>query len=192
MLLVIVDLSAAIEPAQAVAQLDGLRFKSGERRLKRLARGGSIADAVLGGSLRVQNASVRADEGAALLVDRRWTTIADFPWVSRVDSEALVSQHTTHVTHRVCVVCESEHGGGGSVRVEWDFASGPRGQDDGAERVDWVLERLGAPLAAGAATTLARMLRRHKRGAAASVKGGSDGDGDGDGGEDALDPAAPA
>lgn len=190
MLLVVIDLTAALAPEAAVARLAGLGFKRSERRLKRLARDGSIAEAALGGALRVMRVEVCASEGAALLLRRRWTTIADFPWASRMDTEALVVQHTTLVTHLVRVVCESEPGGGGCVRVEWEFAAAAAAQGDGAERVDWVLDRLGAPAAAPAARTLACLLRRHKRaeqeGAHGDGEAAAGGGGGGGGGASAV------
>jgi hypothetical protein len=172
MLFVVIDLTAKVTPQRAVAELEGLRFKRTENRMKRYSRGASIAEAVHDGPLRVMRMAPAAalsavpDDPAALLLDRRWTTIADFPWTTHMDTESMLLQHTTHVTHRVTLVCETGTAGSAaeSVRIEWDFASGKKGSDDHAERVDWLLQRL-SPGAPAASLTLTRLLRLHKAGA---------------------------
>lgn len=167
MLFIVIDLTAKVTPQRAVAELEGLRFKRTEHRMKRYSRGASIAEAVHDGPLRVMRmapaASLAEADPPAILLDRRWTTIADFPWTTHMDTESMLLQHTTHVTHRVTLVCETGTSGSGadSVRIEWDFASGKKGSDDHAERVDWLMERL-SPGAPAASLTLTRLLRLHK------------------------------
>lgn len=162
------DLSARLTPADAVAALEGLRFKSNERRLKRYAVNDRIAEAVLGGSLSVMTLAQQAALGNAILVGRRRLTLADFPWTTRMQSEGCIVQHTTCVTHRVALVCETgAQPEDASVRIEWDFSSvnrrrGAPKEDDHAERVDWVLQKLGVP-SDGAELTLKRLLRIKQR-----------------------------
>lgn len=176
MLYVVIDLSSKLTPQRAVAELEGLRFKRTEHRMKRYTRGTSMAEAVLDGPLRVMKIQPVASAGAgpvALLVDRRWQTTADFPWTSYMDTESILLQHTTHLTHRVTLVCETGVDGAGSesVRIEWDFASGKKkSDDDHAERVDWLLARLDAG-GTPASLTLKRLLREHKGLAQSGVNG---------------------
>jgi len=168
MSLVLFNLSARVTPAQATAALEGLRFKTGERRLKRYVRGDKMAEAVYQGPLSVTTYEQHAALGDAMLVGRRRLTSADFPWTTHMDRESILMQHTTFVTHRVSLVCETGRAPeDASVRIEWDFSSaGKRGikQDDHAERVDWVLDKLafravdGATVP-GAELTLKRLLR---------------------------------
>ena len=162
-LYVSIDLSAVVTPGRAVSQLEGTRFKQTEQRVKRYVRAGAFAEAVAGGGLRVCRMTPVGREGDAHLIDRRWMTMADFPWCSEMDSEGLLVKHTTFVTHRVTVVCErGPTTGDDCVRVEWDYAAGTGGDADHAERVDWLLAKLGAPAPAAAGLTLKRLLRRHK------------------------------
>lgn len=156
-----INLTSRIAPSQAVAALDGLRFKSGERRLKRYVRGDRIAEAVHEGSLSVTTYEQRAVVGDAALVGRRRLALVDFPWSSQMDGEGIVMQHTTYITHRVSMICETGASPeDASVRIEWDFSAAHRlREDDHAERVDWVLDKLGAKLDAKAELTLKRLLR---------------------------------
>lgn len=162
MLIVVIDLTRAVTPAGAVAALEGDRFKRTEHRLKRYTRGGAMAEAVHGGPLRVMTVVPVATIDNAMLLDRRWMTMMDFPWSTAMDGEWLVLQHTTFVTHRVSVVCEAgpPGAGGESVRVEWEFGAGK--DEDDFERVDWVLEQLGAKGPVSASLTLKRLLREAK------------------------------
>lgn len=185
MLFVIYDLTSSVTPARAVAELEGLRFKRVEHRLKRYSRAGHIAEAVHNGPLRVMHMRPSVHLDAAVLIDKRYMTQADFPWTSHMDTESLVLQHTTFVTHRVSVVCESGvHGEDtSSVRLEWDFASGKAGQGDDSERVDWVLERLGCATDVPASLQLKRLLRLHKAGS--QIQGNGEGTSPGVRSEDA-------
>jgi hypothetical protein len=88
-------------------------------------------------------------------------TMMDFPWSTHMDSESMLLQHTTFVTHRVSVVCETGPDTGlESVRVEWEFAAGK--DEDDCERVDWILEQLDAKGPVPASLTLKRLLREAK------------------------------
>lgn len=168
MSVVMINLTSRIAPSQAVAALDGLRFKSGERRLKRYVRGDRIAEAVHEGPLSVSTYEQRATIGEAMLVGRRRLTLADFPWSSQMDGEGIVMQHTTYITHRVSMICETGAAPeDSSVRIEWDFTATHRlREDDHAERVDWVLDKLGTKLEANAELTLKRLLRIWQKDAA--------------------------
>lgn len=173
MLIVVYDLSSLLSPGRAVAALEGLDppFKRTERHLKRLVRGDAIADAVSQGGVRTMRVRTVAEDPPALLVDRRWTSLPEFPFTSRVDTELGLLQHTTFVTNRVSLVCEA--GDHDAVRVEWDFPRASSGGAPDAERVDWLLQTLGVR-AAPAALTLARLLRVHK---GAAPTAGNDGEG---------------
>ena len=168
MSVVMINLTSRIAPSQAVAALDGLRFKSSERRLKRYVRGDRIAEAVHEGPLSVSTYEQRATIGEAMLVGRRRLTLADFPWSTQMDGEGIVMQHTTYITHRVSMICETGAAPEDStVRIEWDFAATHRlREDDHAERVDWVLDKLGTKLEANAELTLKRLLRIWQKDAA--------------------------
>lgn len=161
MLIVIIDLTTKVTPSRAVSALEGNRFKRTENRMKRYSRGGAMAEAVHGGPLKVLSISPVATIDNAILADRRWMTMMDFPWSTHMDSESLLLQHTTFVTHRVSVVCETGPDPGvESVRVEWEFAAGK--DEDDCERVDWILEQLDAKGAVSASLTLKRLLREAK------------------------------
>jgi len=162
MLYAVIDLTARVTPERAVAELEGLRFKRAENRMKRYTRDGAMAEAVVDGQLRVMRLSMAAAIDDGMLLDRRWITLADFPWTSRMDTETLVLQHVTYITHRVSVIAERGPPGEGteSVRVEWDFSKKRKSDSDDAERVDWVVEKLtGAAPAVAAALLLKRLLR---------------------------------
>ena len=179
MLYAVIDLTARLTPERAVAELEGLRFKRTEHRMKRYTRGAAMAEAVVDGPLRVMRLSPAAVIDDAMLLDRRWITLADFPWTSRMDAEALVLQHVTYITHRVSVVSEKGLPGAGTetVRVEWDFSKKRASDSDDAERVDWVLEKLtGAARPVKAALLLKRLLRQHKDAATGSVENDDQGD----------------
>ena len=181
MLYAIIDLSRYVAPGRAVAELEGMNFKRSEQRLKRFARSGAIAEAVHNGPLRVYKASFVASQGEAHLIDRHWMTQADFPWTSYMDSEVLLIQHTTYLTHRVSVVCESGLEGHGvdSVRIEWDFASGKKhAKEDHSERVEWAMDRLGVPKGVGMSLALKRLLRLKPRSTDAAQDVAADGKGD--------------
>jgi hypothetical protein len=158
MLIVIIDLTSKVTPSRAVSALEGERFKRTEHRMKRYSRGGAVAEAVHGGALRVMSIGPVAAIDNAILADRRWMTMMDFPWSTHMDSESMVLQHTTFVTHRVSVVCETGTDSNvESVRVEWEFAAGK--DEDDCERVDWILEQLDAKGPVPASLTLKRLLR---------------------------------
>jgi hypothetical protein len=169
MLIVIIDLTTKVTPSRAVSALEGNRFKRTENRMKRYSRGGAMAEAVHGGPLKVLSISPVVTIDNAILADRRWMTMMDFPWSTHMDSESMLLQHTTFVTHRVSVVCETGPPDTGveSVRVEWEFAAGK--DEDDCERVDWILEQLDAKGPVSASLTLKRLLREAKH------KGGRDG-----------------
>ena len=163
--IVIVNLTGKLSPRAAVSALEGLRFKMTERRMKRYFRGNKVAEACLDGPLKVYYIAQQATLPDAMLVSRRYLTLADFPFTSYMDSERLVRQHTTFLTHRVTLVCEvglDDDPSDDCVRIEWDFASGKKAQeskvaDDHAERVDFVLSKLGVSMAAPASLTLKRL-----------------------------------
>lgn len=169
MLIVIIDLTSKVTPSRAVSALEGNRFKRTENRMKRYSRGGAMAEAVHGGPLKVMTVAPVVSIDNAILADRRWMTMMDFPWSTHMDSESMLLQHTTFVTHRVSVVCETGPPDTGveSVRVEWEFAAGK--DEDDCERVDWILEQLDAKGPVSASLTLKRLLREAKH------KGGGDG-----------------
>lgn len=162
MLIVIIDLTAKVTPSRAVSALEGNRFKRTENRMKRYSRGGAMAEAVHGGPLKVMTVAPVVSIDNAILADRRWMTMMDFPWSTHMDSESLLLQHTTFVTHRVSLVCETglPDTGVESVRVEWEFAAGK--DEDDCERVDWILEQLDAKGPVSASLTLKRLLREAK------------------------------
>lgn len=161
MLIVIIDLTSKVTPSRAVSALEGNRFKRTEHRMKRYSRGDAVAEAVHGGALRVMSIAPVAAIDNAFLADRRWMTMMDFPWSTNMDSESMILQHTTFVTHRVSLVCETGIDPGvESVRVEWEFAAGK--DEDDCERMDWILEQLDAKGAAPSSLTLKRLLREAK------------------------------
>ena len=130
--IVIVNLTGKLSPRAAVSALEGLRFKMTERRMKRYFRGNKVAEACLDGPLKVYYIAQQATLPDAMLVSRRYLTLADFPFTSYMDSERLVRQHTTFLTHRVTLVCEvglDDDPSDDCVRIEWDFASGKKAQE---------------------------------------------------------------
>ena len=165
--IVVINLSAQISPEKTVANLSGLKFKRVEHRMKRYSVNGNIAEAYLGGPLKVYTTRLKASVENACLVSRRWLTIADFPWSTIMDKEIILLHHTIFVTHRVSVVCETGLGPeNNSVRIEWDFAAGKRAQeskvdDDHCERVDYILKTLGINQCPAAKLILGRLKREH-------------------------------
>lgn len=161
MLIVIIDLTSKVTPSRAVSSLEGNRFKRTEQRMKRYTRGGVMAEAVHDGPLRVMSISPVAAIDNAVMVDRRWMTMMDFPWSTHMDSESMVLQHTTFVTHRVSVICEvGIDSNVETVRVEWEFAAGKDEND--YERVDWILEQLAVKGPVCSSLMLKRLLREAK------------------------------
>ena len=162
MLIVLIDLTHNITPEEAVASLEGNRFKKTEQHLKRYCRDGLMAEAVLDGGLKVFMMKPIANKGNATIADRRWMTMMDFPWLSAMDHETMILKHTIFVTHRVSVICEKgiQGSGGDCVRIEWEFANGV--EEDDAERVDWLLHRLGESSSTGSGILLKQLLKMAK------------------------------
>lgn len=180
MLIVIIDLTSKVSPSEAVAALEGDRFKRTENRMKRYTNGGAIAEAVHAGVLKIMTITPVTAIDESMLVDRRWMTMMDFPWSTRMDTETPLLQHVTLVTHRVSVVCETGLSTGAkSVRIEWEFAAGK--DEDDCERVDWIMERMGVRTSVSASLTLKRLLRQAK------LKDGHGIEGDGEGREKGIE-----